>query len=169
MHSDFKELLSTLNAHRVKYLVVGAYAVSIYAQPRATKDLDILVKADTENAKAVFAALAQFGAPLEGLTFADFAEPGPFFRMGREPIGVDILTAIPGIEFDAAWQRRMEGVIDEVSSVSASFISREDLIAAKLASGRPRDLADVDEMRKAEESQQPKPAKRKLSEAAGPE
>src|ERR1035438_5045544 len=101
MHSDFSELLSTLNAHRVKYLVVGAYAVSIYAQPRATKDLDILVKADAENARAVFAALAKFGAPLQGMSFADFAEPGPLFRMGREPVGVDILTAIPGVEFDA--------------------------------------------------------------------
>src|SRR5579864_2348052 len=129
MHSDFRELLSTLNEHRVKYLVVGAYAVSIYAQPRATKDLDILVKADAENAKAVFAALAEFGAPLQGLTFADFAEPGPFFRIGREPVGVDILTAIPGVEFDAAWQRRVEDVVDEVSGLRASFISREDLIS----------------------------------------
>src|ERR1700733_438932 len=115
MHSDFKELLSTLNAHRVKYLVVGAHAVSIYAQPRATKDFDILVKADAGNARAVLAALAEFGAPLEGLTFADFAEPGPFFRMGREPIAVDVLTAIPGIDFDAAWPRRVEGVVEEGS------------------------------------------------------
>ena len=69
--------MSILNAHRVKYLVIGAYAVAIHAQPRATKDLDILVKADTENAKAVFAALAEFGAPLQGLTPADFEEPGP--------------------------------------------------------------------------------------------
>jgi hypothetical protein len=80
MYPDFKELLSVLNAHRVKYLVVGAYAVAIHAQPRATKDLDILVRADAENARAVFAALAQFGAPLHGLTAADFAEQGPFFR-----------------------------------------------------------------------------------------
>jgi len=93
---------SILNAHHVKYLVIGAYAVAIHAQPRATKDLDILVKADTENAKAVFAALAEFGAPLQGLTPADFEEPGPFFRIGREPVGVDILTAIPGVGFDAA-------------------------------------------------------------------
>jgi hypothetical protein len=85
MLSDYAELLSILNAYRVKYLVIGAYAVAIRAQPRATKDLDILVKADPENAKAVFAALAEFGAPLEGLTPADFEEPGPFFRMGREP------------------------------------------------------------------------------------
>jgi hypothetical protein len=153
MHSDFKELLSTLNAHGVKYLVVGAYAVAIYAQPRATKDLDILVKADAENARALFAALAQFGAPLEGLNVADFAEPGPFFRMGREPVGVDVLTAIPGVEFNAAWARRLEDVIDEACNLRANFISREDLIAGKLASGRPRDLADVDEMRKAAESQ----------------
>ena len=97
MYPDFKELLSALNAHRVKYLVVGAYAVSIHAQPRATKDMDILVKPDAENAKAAYAALAQFGAPLEGLTFADFAAPGAFFRMGREPVAVDILSEIPGI------------------------------------------------------------------------
>ncbi len=152
MHSDYEELLSILNAHRVKYLVVGAYAVSIHAQPRATKDLDILVKADPENAKAVFAALAEFGAPLEGLSSVDFAEPGPFFRIGREPVGVDILTAIDGVEFDAAWGRRVDDVIDPVTGLTASFISREDLIATKLASGRPQDLADVDAIRKATES-----------------
>jgi hypothetical protein len=73
--------------------------------------------------------------------------------MGREPVGVDVLTVIPGVEFDAAWERRVEEVIDKARNLVASFISREDLIAGKLASGRPRDLADVDEMRKAEESQ----------------
>jgi hypothetical protein len=112
MYPDFKELLSVLNGHRVKYLVVGAYAVSIYAQPRATKDLDILVKPETDNAKAVFTALTQFGAPLQGFSFTDFAEPSPFFRMGREPVGDDILTAIPGVDFDAAWERRVEAMID---------------------------------------------------------
>ena len=155
MYPDFKELLSVLNAHRVKYLVVGAYAVSIHAQPRATKDIDILVKADAENAKAVFAALAKFGAPLQGLTAADFAEPGPFFRMGREPVGVDILTKIPGVDFDAAWERRVEDVVDPAAGLKASFISRDDLIAAKLAAARPQDLADVEAIRKAAESQRP--------------
>src|SRR5208337_4969025 len=155
MYPDFKELLSVLNAHRVKYLVIGAYAVSIHAQPRATKALDILVKADAENAAAIFAALAQFGAPLEGLTAADFAEPGPFFRMGREPVGVDILTAIPGVDFDAAWERRVEAVLDAETGLRAFFISRDDLIAAKLASGRPQDLADVSAIQEAIESQAP--------------
>jgi hypothetical protein len=141
-----------LNAHRVKYLIVGAYAVAIHAQPRATKDLDILVKADTENAKAVFAALAEFGAPLQGLTSADFEEPGPFFRIGREPVGVDILTAIPGVEFDAAWARRVEAVFDEGTGLRATCISREDLLTAKRAAGRRQDLADVEAIEKAAKS-----------------
>jgi hypothetical protein len=146
-----------LNAYNVKYLVVGAYAVSVYAQPRATKDLDILVKPDAENAKAVYAALTQFGAPLEGLTFADFAERGPFFHMGREPVAVDILTEIPGVEFDAAWERRVEEIIDVATGLKASLISREDLITAKLAAARPQDLADVEAIRKAQAAQLPPP------------
>ena len=152
MLSDYRELLSILNAHRVKYPVIGAYAVAIHAQPRATKDLDILVKADPENAKAVFAALAEFGAPLEGLTSADFEEPGPFFRMGREPVAVDIFTAIPGVEFDAAWPRRVEAVFDEETNLRANFISCEDLLAAKRAAGRRQDLADIEAIEKAVKS-----------------
>jgi len=131
---------------------VGAYAVSIYAQPRATKDLDVLVKADPDNARAVFTALAEFGAPLEGLSAADFTESGPFFRMGHEPIGVDILTTISGVDFDAAWQRRVEEVIDPATGLKAFFIARDDLVATKLASARPQDLADVDAIQKAAES-----------------
>lgn len=166
MLSDYTELLSILNAHRVRYLIIGAYAVAIHAQPRATKDLDILVKADPENARAVFAALAEFGAPLQGLTPADFEEPGPFFRMGREPVCVDILTAIPGVEFDAAWERRVEDVFDKETSLRANFISREDLLAAKRAAGRPQDLADIEAIEKAAKSQQPKPSKNKPREPA---
>jgi len=167
MYPDFKELLSVLNEHRVKYLVVGAYALSVHAQPRATKDIDILVRPDPDNAKAVFAALAKFGAPLQGYSAADFAEPGPFFRMGRAPIGVDILTEIPGVDFDTAWPRRVEGVVDAATGLKASFISAEDFIATKLASARPQDLADVDAVRKAQESQRPG-AKKKPPEPSGP-
>jgi len=155
MYPDFKELLSALNEHRAKYLIVGAYAVSIHAQPRATKDLDILVKADVENAKAVFAALAQFGAPLEGLTAADFGTPGPFFRIGRAPVGIDILTEIPGVDFDAAWARRVEEVVDSETGLEANFLSRDDLTASKLATGRLQDLADVEAIRKATEAARP--------------
>ena len=156
MTSDYRELLSILNAHRVKYLVVGAYAVGIHAQPRATKDIDILVKADPENAATVFAALAEFGAPLAAMTPADFSEPGPFFRMGREPVGVDILTRIPGVDFDAAWERRLYEVCDHETGLRANFISRDDLIAAKRVAGRKQDLADIDAVEKAIKATRPK-------------
>ena len=152
MYPDFKELLSVLNAHNVKYLVVGAYAVAIHAQPRATKDMDILVQPGAANASALYTALTQFGAPLKGMTPADFAEQGPFFRMGREPVAVDILSEIPGVDFESAWERRLEDVIDTASGLKANFISRDDLIAAKLAAGRPQDLADVDAIRNAAKS-----------------
>lgn len=89
------------------------------------------------------------------MTAADFAEPGPFLRMGREPVGVDILTAIPGVEFDGAWDRRIEDIVDAASGLKANFISREDLIASKLASGRLQDLADADAIRNAAASQAP--------------
>ena len=151
MYPDLKELLSVLNECGVKYLVVGAYAVAVHAQPRATKDLDIFVKADAENAQALFVALRKFGAPLAGLTSSDFADRGPFFRMGREPVAVDIMTEVPGVDFDTAWVRRVENVMDP-SGLKVNFISRDDLIAAKLASARPQDLADVDAIRKAQKS-----------------
>jgi hypothetical protein len=155
MFHDFKELLSIFNAQKVKYLIVGGYAVSFHAQPRATKDIDLLIKPDAENAKAVFAALAKFGAAVEGLTAEEFIERDKFFRMGRAPVMVDIVSEISGVDFDGAWQKRVEAVIDPQSGLAASFISREDLIAAKLAAGRPQDIADVAALRKAAEARKP--------------
>ena len=101
--------------------------------------------------------LGEFGAPLKGMTSADFAESGPLFRMGHEPIGIDLLTSIPGVEFDEAWERRIVAVIDPVGGLKANFISREDLIAAKVASGRLQDLADVEAIRAAIGSQASRP------------
>jgi len=153
MFDDYKELLSVFNAHNVKYLVVGGHAVSFHAQPRATKDLDIFIEASPANAKATYAALMAFGAPLAGISVDDFANPRRFIRFGREPVAVDILPGIDGVDFDAAWARRVEGVIDAVSGQTAYFISKPDLIASKLASGRLRDLADVEEIRESDASQ----------------
>ncbi len=149
MYLDFKELLAILNAREVRYLVVGGYAVSFHAQPRATKDLDLWVDPDLANASALYDALAEFGAPLENLKPADFAEAGSFFRMGMPPLMVDILPEISGVEFDTAWSRRVEAPIDTDCSVIAPFISAEDLLAAKLAAGRSQDLADVAAIRAA--------------------
>lgn len=155
MYQDYKDLLSAFQSHGVKYLVVGGLAVIYHSQPRFTKDMDLFIKAAPENAKATYAALAQFGVPLQGIHPEDFTDPNIFFRFGREPRGFDILVAIPGVDFDAAWERRVEAVIDTATGLKANFISAEDLIASKLASGRPRDLADVDDIRKAAESRRP--------------
>ena len=155
MYQDYKDLLSAFHAHGVKYLIVGGYAVIFHAQPRFTKDLDLFIKADPANASATYAALAEFGAALEGIRPEDFADRGGFFRFGRDPHGFDILPEIPGVDFDAAWERRVETVIDPTTGLKANFISAADLIAAKLASGRPQDIADVDAIRKAAESQAP--------------
>ena len=145
---DFKELLSVFNNRKIKYLVIGGYAVIVHSQPRATKDLDILISPDTENAKAVYAALAEFGAPLEGLKPADFMEPGTFFRMGSPPLMVDILPDIKGVDFENAWKSRTEIEIDV--GMKVPVISSSDLIQAKLAAGRPQDLLDVAAIREAD-------------------
>ena len=102
MFQDYKDLLSAFHAHGVKYLIVGAYAVIFHSQPRFTKDLDILVGTDRLNAEATYAALALFGAPLQGINPLDFTDSSNFFRFGRDPRGFDILTSIPGVDFDAA-------------------------------------------------------------------
>jgi predicted nucleotidyltransferase len=159
MYQDFKDLLSVFHAHGVKYLIVGGYAVSFHGQPRATKDMDLFIKADPTNAKATYAALIAFGAPLAEIGIDDLADPRQFIRFGREPIAVDILPGIDGVDFDAAWERRVEAVIDPQSGLTALFISRDDLIASKLAAGRMRDLADVEEIREATESAGPQSAK----------
>src|ERR1700733_14073917 len=102
MHQDYKDLLSAFHAHGVKYLIVGGYAVIFHAQPRFTKDIDLFIQADPSNAQAIYAALAAFGAPLQGVQAEDFAEPGSLFRFGRDPYGFDILPEIPGVDFDSA-------------------------------------------------------------------
>jgi hypothetical protein len=149
MFQDYKDLLSAFNAHGVRYLIVGGYAVIFHAQPRFTKDIDIFIQADPANAQAVYSALASFGAPLDGIGPEEFAHRGTFFRFGRDPRGFDILPDLPGIEFDAAWERRVESVIDQASGLTASFISALDLIASKMAAGRPQDLADAEAVRRA--------------------
>jgi hypothetical protein len=149
LSQDFKELLSAFNRHRVKYLIVGGYAVALHAQPRATKDLDLFVGSDSANARAVFAALAEFGAPLEGLNPEDFFDPNSFFRMGTAPQMVEIIPRISGVDFDHAWKRRVEEVIDENSGLKAHFISADDFLTNKIAAGRPQDLADSEAVKRA--------------------
>ena len=168
MFQDFKDLLSAFNANGVKYLIVGGYAVSLHAQPRATKDMDVFIKADTSNAHATYAALASFGAPLDNIRREDLANPSNFIRFGREPVAVDILPGIDGVDFDAAWERRVQNIIDPQSGLTAFFISRDDLIASKLAAGRPQDLADVEAIRQATKSLEAEKTDKKPPELNAP-
>lgn len=141
VNSDFSDLLQIFNDHNVRYMIIGGYAVVQYAEPRFTKDLDLLIGTDTANAEAVYSALRAFGAPLSGLTSKDFTEDGFFFQMGVPPVRVDILMGIPGIQFEECWNRRLEVNFDELK---VAFISKQDLIASKRAAGRPQDLIDAD-------------------------
>jgi hypothetical protein len=146
MPKDLKEFLRAFNDHAVKYLIVGGYAFGVHAEPRATKDLDVFIRSDEENSKAIFRALAQYGAPLDGLSPGDFMD-GTTFQIGQPPTRIDILQRIDGVSFDQAWQNRIEGLID--GQIQTAVISREDLIRNKLASGREQDILDANRLRTA--------------------
>jgi len=140
---DFKELLQLFEKYNVRYIVVGGYAVMKYSEPRFTKDLDVFIATDKENASAVFTALREFGAPLENLTQSDFAQKGYFYQMGRPPLRIDIMMSISGIDFEDVWKNR-ETV--QVGDLNILFVSKADLIKAKKASGRPQDLIDIEKL-----------------------
>ena len=146
VNSDFKELLSIFSDKQVKYLVVGGYAVMKYTEPRYTKDLDLWVKADSENSQSVFDALRLFGAPLSNLTPQDFSHEGYFYQMGVPPIRVDILMSVVGVTFDIAWRQREQVSIE---GVVVPFISKHHLIICKRATGRPQDLLDANALEQA--------------------
>ena len=146
MNSDFKDLLKILLESGVRFLIVGGYAVIRYTEPRYTKDLDILISPTIENAQRTFAALKKFGAPLLNLKVEDLTVEGNFFQIGVAPNRVDIIVAIPGIDFEQAFAR-CEHM--RINSLSVPVIARDDLIQAKLAAGRPQDLVDAGALTKA--------------------
>ena len=129
-----------LNAAKVRYLVVGGFAVMKYTEPRDTKDLDLWIEATPRNARLVFKALKEFGAPLANLTEADFSKEGFFYQMGRPPTRVDIVMSIEGVRFADAWRDR---VATDFDGVPGQVIGLKHLIANKQAVGRPQDLMDV--------------------------
>ncbi len=147
----FRELLQVLNDFEVRYLIVGGYAVMKYSEPRYTKDLDLWVENSAENASRVFRALKQFGAPIEsdGITPETFTRDEITYQIGVAPIRIDILTQITGVEFSAAWKRRVSGTI---FGIPVPFISLDDLVANKHATGRSSDLEQLKRLSKEAES-----------------
>jgi len=141
LHPDFRDLLSALAATKAEYLVVGGWAVGYHAEPRFTNDLDVFIGPSDENLQAVAKALAQFGAPAAIVDTLRGLGPDEFLYLGSAPVRVDILRRVDGITFSDAYARR-EAV--EWDGVPVSVIGFDDLIAAKKAAGRKRDLRDLE-------------------------
>jgi hypothetical protein len=136
---DFKEFIQFLNEHKVHYLLLGGWAVGLYGNPRATKDIDFLIATDDENIRKLQQALLAFGAPT--VENRVFQEKGNVFRMGISPIQIDIINEADGISFIECYEHKN---IIRIDGIDITTISRNDLIKNKKASGRHRDLADIE-------------------------
>lgn len=145
MNKDFLDALRALLETEARFLMVGAFAVSVHAEPRATGDLDIWVESTPENATKVYAALLAFGAPLADLTEKDLATPDVVFQMGLPPNRIDILTSISGVSFEKAWKDRLNV---SMSELTVPVIGRASLLTNKRAAGRPKDLIDLELLEK---------------------
>jgi hypothetical protein len=140
LNRDFSEFIASCAAHDVRFMIVGGYAVAAHGHARFTKDLDVRVWVDDQNANRLVSALDDFGFGSVGLTADDFLEEGMVVQLGYPPKRIDIITQADGVEFDPCWERHIEV---EIGDQRVPFISVEDLLANKKASGRPQDLADA--------------------------
>ena len=145
---DYEEFIAALNAHGVRYLVVGAHAVAFHARPRATKDLDILLDPTPANAQRALAALRDFFGGVDvGYTVEDLTDPRWIIQLGVAPVRIDLLSELPGCQnFEAAWENRIEA---RFGTVKAYYLGLDDLIRTKEAAGRPQDCADVRALQRA--------------------
>ncbi|MEW5818041.1 MAG: nucleotidyl transferase AbiEii/AbiGii toxin family protein [Spirochaetota bacterium] len=141
INQDFKECLELFNKNDVEYLIVGGYALAYHGAPRFTGDLDIFLSRSKENALRVLKALTDFGFDCIGLTEKDFTEPDKVIELGYPPIRIDLMTSIDGVAWETAWNNREE---TSYGAVPVYIIGKEDFIANKRASGRKRDLADLE-------------------------
>ena len=138
---DFKELLALFNAHDVDYLIVGAYALAYYGAPRYTGDMDILVRADLENARRILSALEEYGFGSLGLRNEDFSSPDKIIQLGVVPVRVDIITSITGLSWEEAAASRENG---NYGDVVVHYLGKRAFIRNKQALGRKKDLADLE-------------------------
>ena len=143
LSQDFKEFVQSLNDNGVRYLIVGGYAVALHGHPRYTKDLDVWLWLDRDNALQVIAALDQFGFGTLGLKPEDFLVADQIIQLGYPPNRIDLLTSLPGVEFGECYDER---VVVEIDGVAVNFIDLENLRRNKLASGRYQDLADLENL-----------------------
>lgn len=143
MVDDFRDALTALIGHHARFMVVGAHALAAHGVPRATVDLDVWVDPSRENARLVWRALSSFGAPLDalGITEPDFHRPEIVVQLGMPPYRIDVLTSVSGLSFEGAWDDRIEALIEDVL---VPVLGLESFIRNKRASGRTKDLADLE-------------------------
>ena len=143
LDKDFNEFVELFVARGVRFLVVGGYALAAHGYPRATDDFDAWVWANSENAEKIVECLAEFGFGGLNLTTDDFTTLDRVVQLGYPPYRIDIITSISGVKFDNAWANRL--VVD-VDGLQVPFIGRDDLLKNKRATGRPKDLLDVERL-----------------------
>ena len=141
IRNDFRELLELFNKRKVEYLVVGGYALAFHGAPRFTGDIDLFVRPVRENARQILAALNDFGFGSLDLSEEDFVTPGKIIQLGVPPIRIDIITSISGVSWEKADMGKVAG---EYAQTPVCFISREDFISNKRATGRKKDIADIE-------------------------
>ncbi|MBN1756807.1 MAG: hypothetical protein JW863_00730 [Chitinispirillaceae bacterium] len=143
LHPDFKDFLRLLNSREVDYLLIGGYAVGYYGYPRATADMDIWVGVSQENAGKIIDVMRDFGFGEADLDNSLFLEKDKVIRMGVPPVRLEVLTGVSGVTFEDCYKNRNRFVID---GIPVDFISLEDLIKNKRASGRHKDLEDLEHL-----------------------
>ena len=141
VEKDYEDLLRLFNKNKVKYCIIGAYAVAFYGRPRYTKDMDILIEPEVKNAEKIVKALDEFGFKNCGLQVKDFTEKGRIIQLGYEPIRVDIITSISRVDFEDIWKNKKKGVY---GSQKVFFIALKDLIKIKKISNRKQDKVDLE-------------------------
>ena len=142
--SDYEDLFKILNAYRIKYLVVGAYAVMYYTQPRYTKDLDVWIIPELNDVQKIYEALKKFGAPLRGIRPEDFTDKQMILQIGVAPIRIDIMLGLQGPSFQTAWRNKKK---IRYGQTPIYVLGKQDLIAAKQKSGRPQDHIDLSKLK----------------------
>jgi predicted nucleotidyltransferase len=152
LNEDYRDILRALSDEKVRFLLVGAYAMAVHGYPRATMDIDIWVMPSPQNADAVLRALVRFGAPLHNLTREDLQRDGIVFQIGVAPRRIDIITTASGLEFEEAYNRSLSVNID---GIEVHVPSINDLILNKRASGRTKDLADAEALKSLGDPERP--------------
>ncbi len=141
---DFRDFLALCRSEQIEYLLVGGWAVAYHGHPRFTHDLDVWVAATPENAASLVRVLQKFGFAPTSLDPAAFLEPRKIVRLGVPPLQIDILTSVTGVEFAPCYAERIDADVD---GVVVSIVSRDRLLENKQASGRAKDLADIEALR----------------------